>query len=490
MNMRTFPGWIAKFFLAVFCLYLLGCSATDVSAREKAPDEIEPIPTIAEAIAPEACNYLATGGNTIDSLWTILSDNGDGTISADWAQNDTDCYAWNAFVALNWPSVGQSNSGNSDAQPDSSQTIGDAGFVVWQRWKNTDDVFLPNGVAPAGWDPYIGPPEAVVEQAQEGGLCVAADCSSDPFHDIRLIQQASGLVFKSNESLDGTPIRYEIEQNESTFDFIVDRGIYSINGQEALAASCPQPTEWPPLDSDRCASFPRNSVETKASWLWVPADSSQLDEIKNLYITAIGYYQLYDNNGDPILDGNGDPTYEVGLVALTGLHVTTKALPDWVWTTFENKYNYQYTQSTIEVPIPPETELINDEYQTWLAAQGTPNASKYANYLLVGTQIEFDGPPDIQGGELLANSQIESHFQFASSCITCHAFSSVTERTDLPLQYSFVDSRGGNLTYFVGSIPDEVKADIISKGYRDLDYVWSLRLAKRQKEAVISDLAD
>lgn len=480
MNMRTFPGWIAKCVVAVLCLCLLGSGASVALARTTTP-EIEAKATIAQATTPEACNYLATSGNTIDSLWTILSDNGDGTTSADWAEKDTDCYAWNAFVALNWPSVGQTNSGNSDAEPDSSKTIGDPGFVVWQRWKNADDVFLADGVAPAGWDPYIGPPEAVVGQAQEGGLCATADCSSDPFHDIRLIQQASGLVFKSNEALNGSPIRYEIQQNESTFDFIVNQGIYSINGQEALAATCQQPTQWPPLDSDRCASFPRSSVETKQAWMWVPANSSQLEEIKSRYITAIGYYQKYDYNGQPILDGNGNPTYEVGLVALTGLHVTTKALPEWVWTTFENKYNYQYTQSTIEVPIPPDTELINEEYQTWLAGQGTPNASKYANYLLVGTQIEFDGPPDVQGGELLANSQIESHFQFASSCITCHAFSSVTNRTDLPLQYSFVDSREGNLTYFVGSIPEEVKEDIISKGYRDLDYVWSLRLAKRQK---------
>lgn len=178
-NRRILAGWIVKLGLAIaLCVCLLGSTIAPVSARE-----IEARATIAQTTVPKACNYLAASGNTIDSLWSILANNGDGTVAADWAKNNTDCYAWNAFVALNWPSIGQTNSGNSDADPDGTKTIGDPGFVVWQRWKNTGDVFLANGATPAGWDPYIGPPQAVINTAQASGLC-EGDCNNNSFQDI------------------------------------------------------------------------------------------------------------------------------------------------------------------------------------------------------------------------------------------------------------------------------------------------------------------
>ena len=63
------------------------------------------------------------------------------------AQRLFDIFAWQAFVALNWPAT-------SDGTPDRDKTIADSRAPrVWMGWRTNESVYLPDGSMPAPWDP-------------------------------------------------------------------------------------------------------------------------------------------------------------------------------------------------------------------------------------------------------------------------------------------------------------------------------------------------
>ena len=401
----------------------------------------------------------------IQQIWNTLTNQ---SSARELASSDPNQYAWDAFLALNWPSQGK----GSDV-PNFGSNIGDPGFVVWEGWKSENEVYLANGARPQPWATFDEPPAAVIELAKSQGLCSSSDCADDAFHNMRLIEQVDALTFKSNKDNNNEPIRYEIGMNESMFNCIYTNELYNINGQEAIAQGTAEFQQCNPDATGTVAwgdgpiDFNWDAMEVKAAWIWLDPSNPQADDIKDRYVTAIGYYQKFNDDGTPELV-DGEPVYAVSEAALSGLHVISKALVGWVWTTFENQYNADYTTSTIELGIPEPVQALNRQVQSQLGD------SKYANYQLVGAQTGFYEP------EKLANSQIESAFQNRSSCFTCHFISNISTQTSGQLRYSFVDNRGGNLTYFIGELPEQTIEDL-KAGYMPMDYVWSLNLAKRDR---------
>jgi hypothetical protein len=119
--------------------------------------------------------------------------------------------------------------------------------------------------------------------------------------------------------------------------------------------------------------------------------------------------------------GRSDPhrrTKEIW--GLTALHIITKDIPNWFWTTFEHIDNKARppiwllpSVDRLACPAPPhDCEAV----PSGIGLEGT----KWANYRLRGTQVDFI---DTLGTHtLLANSRLEA-IQRRSSCITCHALS-------------------------------------------------------------------
>ena len=58
------------------------------------------------------------------------------------AQRLFDLNSWQTFLALNWPL-------NDSRQP--LPNITDKGTPQWETWKESSEVFLPDGSAPAPW---------------------------------------------------------------------------------------------------------------------------------------------------------------------------------------------------------------------------------------------------------------------------------------------------------------------------------------------------
>ncbi len=341
----------------------------------------------------------------------------DPAVARSAVSEDSAEYAWNLFLALNDPWNGP-------------------GSKVWETdFRQTSTVYLADGSVPAPWGQETAPPDLPPIPANG---CVPPGVR----HNLDTAIQVDG-----RDLLDswGQSVRYQLLMNRPTFDYIVARQFYNVNGQEAAAqAGIP-------------ANFPVESYELKTSWLWLGTDPSRCAEVGDQYYVVNAYYQLFDRDGQP----NG---WQVGYAALAGMHIINKSLPDWVWITFENIYNPQFTAARLELPIASDVQAANRYYQGALAG------SVFANYQLDGVQTTFTVPGQPSQPTLLANSTIESAFQPQSSCITCHSLASIKPDGEY---FNLAYTQGGNVNYYVGDPPSLA-------GYNFLDYVWSLKRAHRQ----------
>src|ERR1700682_3036792 len=154
-------------------------------------------------------------------------------------------------------------------------------------------------------------------------------------------------------------------------------------------------------------------------------------------------------------------------MGLTGLHILTKALPQWVWITFEQVNNLSCTAVQRRDPIPDNIAKVNKQMQTLLAG------TKWKNYELVGVQTSAGTADD---PVVLANTQIETAFQSRSSCLTCHAVASVATHAPVnpadDLRKSFVQRTPPvSPPYYIGPPPS------LEAPFKSQDFVWSLRRA-------------
>ena len=293
-------------------------------------------------------------------------------------------------------------------KPNPNIPFGTPGTVVWQTWKTSQDLYVAPGQTPLPWNqgPIVEPPAL---QARE----------------------IDGKVLTDNN---GNPVMYEVRLNEDTFNYILGRNLYTQAGQLQL------------LSGGQPVQFPQPALEIKASWRFL----GNGDDPTHYLTTTVQY--------------NGQQK----TVGLSGLHITSKALPQWFWCTFEQIENPKTTPITLKLPIAPEVQVFNQAVQK--AAAGT----MWAYYQLNGMQTQFVtnpyAAPCIENSKAtcLANTQIETYFQGSSSCITCHSLASIGPGGS---RHSFFNFSGGNQQGYMGN-PPVMKKDI------PLDFVWSMREAQ------------
>ena len=304
----------------------------------------------------------------------------------------------------------------------------------WEtNYRSSETVYLPTGCPPSAWGQTPPPPATVQQQAQQLPGYVAGSV----IHNLGGVNkfQVNGLVLKDKW---GGSVLYQILMNQDTFNYIVQRSFYNVEGQEQAA------------QNNQPANFPVTSFELKTSWIWLSNDPAKYNELKGTYYIVPAYYEK-------VVNGQSQG-YVVGNAAMAGMHIINKQQPDWIWMTFENVNNPTYTQAKLENPIPDYAVQANKTYQQQL--QG----SVFANYQLDGVQLKFDDPT------LLANSTIETAFQKESSCMTCHALSSIKPNG---AYFNIVNKQGGNVAYYTGQPPNMA-------GWTLLDFVWSLKRASRR----------
>jgi hypothetical protein len=196
----------------------------------------------------------------------------------------------------------------------------------------------------------------------------------------------------------------EVFVNPAESTFINKNKLTTLAGQEAFGN----------------VNFPWDAVEVKVDW--VPQSSFKKPfscTEPSLYIETIQF------------EGQPKQCY-----AMVGMHISSKALPDWVWATFEpnylgtnpNRCNGQLYDlcsdpwgTTSATPYGPgQTPAQSAALASLMKSAKLPAA--FSNYYLTGVQTQFviNGQATQLGNSFVEfNAGVQPH---TASCITCHKY--------------------------------------------------------------------
>jgi len=377
-----------------------------------------------------------------------LSSTPPSDLPANGSQADAVTYAWQQFVALNWPALA-----GSRGVPDTSKTIGQPGDVVWHTWKTPDEIFYPNGQAPPPWNQYGGqlPPQCTSIGAKPTNFVLQRTTKVPGNINNQAIETAKEAVGGTLTDQHANLARYEVRLNQTIFNAIVTMQYYTVQAQDNASE----------------ISFSPGVMEVKASWRQMT--SADPPSVTSRYFTQTAW--IYT---PPF--GTNPATCVMGTVGLVGLHITQKTttLPQWTWATFEQIDNVPpgaagYTggfsfnnpscpasncppnQSTEKngVPTGVPTQVARIVPIGSAAAAANPTWQQALAKAVAGSVFQYYQLIDIQWPQtpsrfpvgnptplLLANTTMETYVA-ESSCINCH-FTARTQSNKLSSDYTFM----------------------------------------------------
>lgn len=371
--------------------------------------------------------------------------------NGEFTDQGADCAMWQTFFYLNWPARA-----GVRGEPDKSARFGTPGTTVWETWKLSGQVFLPDGARPSPWAAGVrtaGLPRHVADQVAAGKMRLLTRTSKVSPDVARLhagaglragvmplneIHQADGNVLYDQQ---GQPVYYDVAMNQVQFDYIVRNGLYNADTQAAYAAR-------------KNIVLPSGSIEVKSAWkVLTPSEAGS-----GRFHTAPGYIPS---------SGGAGQTVTVGLV---GMHVFasggTRTIGLWATfyqvdnapvsgTTPTGTYSFYKTGSSTPpnttgtnptqlVQVFPDTPLsasVSQQAQG-IIVQGNPNAP-WQYYRMIDTQwsrsvLDFTTPVPISvplatgtpSTATLINPVLETYLQTrGTSCVGCHSFAT-TARTN------------------------------------------------------------
>ncbi|MDQ3742868.1 MAG: hypothetical protein M3444_00510 [Acidobacteriota bacterium] len=273
--------------------------------------------------------------------------------SPDQTEGDYYKFAWQSFIALNWPAL----SGRRGA-PDTTKKIGDKGAdgqllpVVWDTFKGPSELFLPNAQTPGPWDsPPPAPPayctglhpgEMVLSMAAKDEPGVLSDVNQAGFPQSAKMKLRGPVV---DQSLNY--VRYDIRLDRSEFQYFVDNKYYDQSVQKTAVRNTKQGKQpaflFPPKGNEPwIQNLPpyarQGSIELKSAW-------RILDPRKDV---VERYYHIPAYVADPAAKTCREVT--VGLIGLHILRLTPKTGATWVWATFEQVDNVEVSAGVLPGP--------------------------------------------------------------------------------------------------------------------------------------------
>lgn len=358
------------------------------------------------------------------------------------AASNPDEYAWRLFLFMNRQAAPKT-AGVADASKSDIKQYDPDRPVVWETWafasggsatNNRSEVFKYPATAPVAWkdldrsepkEPVLSPSFksniAVLQATTRLRSALRANPASPP-----AVRSGDVSVFAAPVGV--RPSDQEVRMNESTYNTVRSKVLYSVEGLEAAAQKAKA------SGATSLVTFEPASKEVKAVWRPLPdCQAEQPCMQKDRY-----HWRVVTNPGN-----NKKEVW--GLVAL---HIITKDLPNWFWSDFGH-IDCETAQSACDSHTSTGESPLRDATTGTSVPGGIgPSGkngkrnetlgSKWENYRLRGTQIAFisaEGRPTI-----LSNPVIEDGFQ-KSSCIACHARATVALRADVPFGGKF-DSSG------------------------------------------------
>lgn len=218
--------------------------------------------------------------------------------------------SWQNFIALNWP---------RDAKGAAMPDIDNKGDPAWTKWKESYEVYLPNGAKPARWGVQTLPPH--FKQKKSGDARILFRASKATAQNANIDDEVDQAFTAPIWDQNGNIVHYEILLNEQEFDYLVSNELYNIDGQIAFSAAN-KTVSFPAASRDKVGA-----IELKLAWKTI----DRTKDIEQRFITQEAYVL------------NADSTYSKALVGLVGMHISlkTQSSPQWIWATFEHVDNLE-----------------------------------------------------------------------------------------------------------------------------------------------------
>jgi hypothetical protein len=232
------------------------------------------------------------------------------------AQRLFDIFAWQAFIALNWPA-------KADGTPDRNKDMRDnMSPRVWMSWRTNGSVFKPDGSRPEPWESAEN--IAAAKDPTLWRFSKMLNETRSPQNELTdFVQAFTGPLV----DLDGKFVRYESYLNKTQFDYIVENELYNQEGQIEFVSNKGQPILFP---ANQVAPEKKHgSMGIKLAWKQLGAN-----DIPSRFFTreATVVSTSFDDKGNMV------KTRSKQLMGLVGMHITalTQTSPNWIWTTFEH----------------------------------------------------------------------------------------------------------------------------------------------------------
>jgi hypothetical protein len=284
-----------------------------------------------ENAAANSCSCYSPN-NQLNAVTIYFNDDVPGDV-ATVGQSQLNCFAWQEFIALNWPVNTQKGFGEPFY----------TGPVQWETYMPSNVLFQKNGVAPPDWGTLVTDEYAKKFKTQRllfnknKTKLLTFTAKFDPNDTISDLSSHQAAPFNGPNWLgaqNSTNIWYEILINQDYYDFVVENGYYNaITQHDSVKAGVP--IYFPE------GQFRGNvgAIELKAAWM----------EVSNPKAPQWARYKL---SIATVLDGV-TKKLRTTTVALVGLHILhkTQSQPTWAWATFEQVDNAYSPADTSSHPF-------------------------------------------------------------------------------------------------------------------------------------------
>jgi len=340
---------------------------------------------------------------------------------------DLSIFAWQEFIALNWPSVDPAATGKRGTPNSSADFVGikkgfDGSFplVVWHTYRHKNELFPAGGNTDASFDSKIP-----VYKYYNTGL--TAGGSNPSFNLFNNLDETSQIGLCTMYAQDKIRIAYEAKVNRAVFDYANNSQLTACTGTNCpnlakalrntktnlpqLGGICaaPQGVNGPFVmlqcgDASIAGPAGEGTIEIKAAWRQLTA---QEQASGRFFTQKVIFYTS---------SSSGALQYQNAIWGLVALHIIhkTQSFPTFVFASWEqvDNYNDQTNQNTQKLrfqnisgtplpanipvarahPIHSQIPPVNDAVHAAFKAKDPATIWQY--YKLIGVQGKpVTGPP-------------------------------------------------------------------------------------------------
>lgn len=305
-----------------------------------------------------------------------LNESGGGAPKATMQQ--AAAFAWQEFIALNWPAVNQTGGVVNNAfvrqrdVPDQNCKFGDPncnGPLVWETFRSKVEIFPGDGNPPPGYPQvaqgddsygydnlptynYSSPVPACTQPSPSTSQTpVPSFINLDETDQITLDSMFAGVA-PTQVAGNSSPqlIRFLAKANRAEYTYVASPGTTAAWWQgppviSATQAYLKQNQKSPPAGGHDYVSLPYGTIEIKAGWRVLnPAEIAS----KRFKTATARYYENLNNNA----------CYSESTFGLVALHIIQKtpSAPHFIYATFEQADNIMTAPRATAGPTPVEDE--------------------------------------------------------------------------------------------------------------------------------------